>query len=177
MLSALGQSAKLRAIPFDGQAHCTMPGGKSYTELAMVAIFELKERTGSSLPAVKKKVAALHSDALKTAHAETALKTALRKGVEHGAFVKEGARYRLTHEAQRFMTAQRKPASTSSKAAAAPAEELSEYEQQRAASMDQNQAFLRSIGYIMVRINSGFSCVSLSVLLTRCLYRPCLLLC
>ena len=71
--------------------------GPKYGDLAKQAILALKDRTGSSLPAIKKYFAAN----FKTATNETALKQALKMGVHKGTFVRVKASYKVSAEAKK----------------------------------------------------------------------------
>ncbi|CAM9965098.1 unnamed protein product [Discosporangium mesarthrocarpum] len=75
----------------------------TYSEMVVEALLALKERTGSSIQAIKKHMTATHKDLNFTPHQ---LRIALRKGVESGKLMKIKSSYKLSPEAK---TAAMKP--------------------------------------------------------------------
>ena len=112
-----------------------------YIDLIMHAVHG--HTPGCTMVAIKKHVASSTSGELNT----TALKSALKKGVENGTLCRDGPRYRLSLEAHRWMSAHRKSA-PKPPAAQGQAANSSEYEEQRASNISENQAFLKSLGLL-----------------------------
>jgi histone H1/5 len=75
------------------------------------AILAMKDRNGSSLPAIKK----YFKDNFPTSSNEPALKAALKHGVSKGVFVKVKASYKVSQDAKK---APKKKAATAKKPAA-----------------------------------------------------------
>eukprot|EP00965_Chrysotila_dentata_P023682 784843-Pleurochrysis_carterae.AAC.1 len=75
----------------------TEKGAPKYVDLAKAAILALKDRTGSSLVAIQKYLAANHPEAKNS----TALKNALKSGEQKGIFVKVKSSYKLSQAAKK----------------------------------------------------------------------------
>ncbi|CAM9282244.1 unnamed protein product, partial [Ectocarpus sp. 8 AP-2014] len=70
----------------------------TYSEMAKVAILALKERNGSSVPAIKKHIQATYPTLNFLPHQ---LRGALKKGTETGTFIKVKASYKVSPEAKK----------------------------------------------------------------------------
>eukprot|EP00967_Tisochrysis_lutea_P129925 scaffold224030_cov28-Tisochrysis_lutea.AAC.1 len=77
-----------------------------YAPLVNAAILALKERSGSSLAAIKKWIAANHPEATN----ETAIKTALKSGVTKGTLVRVKASYKISELGKKAMKPAKKKA-------------------------------------------------------------------
>jgi outer membrane biosynthesis protein TonB len=91
-----GMYACMKALfAADDDAAAKKPEGPKYGDLVKGAILALKDRTGSSLVAITKFLAASGSTN------STALKVALKNGVKKGTFIKVKASYKLSAEAKK----------------------------------------------------------------------------
>ena len=70
----------------------------TYFELVKQAILALGERSGSSIPAMKKYITTTHKDLDFKPHL---LRMALKTGVEKGALIKVKASYKLSPDAKK----------------------------------------------------------------------------
>eukprot|EP00903_Cladosiphon_okamuranus_P013323 g12418.t1 len=70
----------------------------TYSVMVFDAIKTLKERSGSSLPALKKQIMATYPTLNFTPHQ---MRSALKKGVESGKFIKVKSSYKLSPEAKK----------------------------------------------------------------------------
>merc|ERR1712080_119397 len=78
----------------------------AFKEVIIDAVFNIKDRKGASAPAIKKYIAANHQEVKYV----SAYRTAVKKLVDRGELVRDGARFRLNPEKRKAIIKAKKDA-------------------------------------------------------------------
>ena len=90
-----GKSLKISIVRSSASRRKSAPAKMTYFEMLREAIFCIKDRSGASLPALKKYLLKNHGDKIKESVMLSRIGSVLRKAVKNKRFLKVGARYKL----------------------------------------------------------------------------------